>query len=176
MPAAVRRLRTKRDADQQQALRRLRQVVDELAGALPADVIQRVETLVDRRIASERRWHFTMVNAPLYAAYVAFLTEHSRRPLKAVRLLAELIASLPDDSNEVQATREDLATRIGCRLQELSALMTEMERAGIVERRRTGRGVAYIVDPNLGTHLTGATRAQAQAHAERRRAELALVE
>ena len=68
MPAAVRRLRTKRDVDQQQALHRLRQVVDELAGALPPNVTQRVGTLVDRQIASERRWYFTMVNAALYAA------------------------------------------------------------------------------------------------------------
>jgi CRP-like cAMP-binding protein len=176
MPATVRRLRTQHDADQQQALRRLRQVVDELAGALPPNVTQRVGTLVDRQIASERRWYFTMVNAALYAAYVTYLTEHSRRPLKAVRLLAQLIASLPDDSNEVQATRQELAERVGCTPENISAIMTEMERAGIVERRRTGRGITYIVDPNLGTHLTGATRDQAQAHAERRRGELALVD
>ena len=36
-----------------------------------------------------------------------------------------------------------------------------------------GGAVAYVVDANLGTHLTGATRDEAQAHAERRRVELA---
>jgi CTP-dependent riboflavin kinase len=115
----------------------------------------------------------TEPNAPLYAAYVTYLTEHSRRPLKAVRLLAQLIASLPDDSNEARITRQELAERVGCTPEDISAIMTEMERAGIVERRRTGRGVTYVVDANLGTHLTGASRDEAQAHAERRRVELA---
>jgi DNA-binding transcriptional regulator YhcF (GntR family) len=172
MPAAVRRLRTRRDLAQQEALRRLRTMVDELAASLPPDVLNRVGTLLDRKIASSGKWVFTMVNAPLYAEYVRYLREHSRRPLLSLQLLAELIAALPDDSNEVDASREDLAARVGCAPNTISELISEMELAGIVARERSGRGVRYVINALLGTHLTGAERDRAQQKA----AELRVVE
>jgi hypothetical protein len=165
MVAVVRRLRTRRDRDQQAALRHLRALIDDLAAELPPDVLYRVGTFLDRKIASEAKWTFTMVNAPLYAEYVRYLREHSKRPLLALQLLAELIASLPDDSNTVEASREELADRVGCAPERISELISEMEVAGIVAREKVGRGVRYIVNPLLGTHLAGAARDKAQATA-----------
>jgi DNA-binding transcriptional ArsR family regulator len=165
MPATVRRLRTRRDREQQEALHHLREVVSNLADALPGDVLQRIGTLIDRRLLSQDRWSFVMVNADLYAEYVRYLRQHSSRPLLALQLLAELIRSLPDDSNEVQATRAELARRVGCDPANLSRLITEMEEAGIVSRERDGRGVRYTVNPLLGTHLAGKARDNAQGQA-----------
>jgi DNA-binding transcriptional ArsR family regulator len=171
MPATVRRLRTSQDREQQEALRHLRGVVNSLADALPGDVLQRIGTLIERRLSSQDRWSFVMVNADLYAEYVRYLRQYSSRPLLAVQLLAELIRALPDDSNEVQASRAELARRVGCDASNLSRLITEMQEAGIVSRERDGRGVRYLVNPLLGTHLAGRARDNAQAQAPKPKLE-----
>ena len=106
-----------------------------------------------------------MVEPNLYARVVRHLTKHSRRPLKAVTLWAELFTVLPDDSNEVLVSREELAERVGVAPRTLSELMTELEAIGAVYRRREGRGVRYYVNPVLGTHLAGQVRDRAQAEA-----------
>jgi DNA-binding transcriptional ArsR family regulator len=108
-----------------------------------------------------------MVEPRLYAEVVAYLDRHSRRPRKAVQLWARLFAVLPPDSNEVLASRDELAAMVGIEPRTVSEIMAELEAVGAVYRRREGRGVRYFVNPRLGTHLTGATRDRAQAEAPR---------
>ncbi len=106
-----------------------------------------------------------MIDPTLYHEVVVRLTETSNRPLLAVKLWSLLFSKLPPDSNEVQATREELAHDLGCRPAAVSEIMGELERLDAIYRQREGRGVRYIVNPLLGTHLTGAARDKAQAGA-----------
>ena len=108
-----------------------------------------------------------MVEPRLFADVVAHLHRHSRRPLKAVELWTRLFSYLPDDGNEVQATRTELARMVEVQPSAVSEIMGELEAVGAVYRRKEGRGVRYFVNPLLGTHLAGAARDKAQAEAPR---------
>ena len=164
---AVTRLRSRRDARQEDGIARLREAIQDAAGAVPVDVVGRIVHMLDRELSSRRGWGFVMVEPHLYAGVVTHLTEHSRRPLKAVRLWTQLFTVLPPDSNEVMADREELGRMVGLRPQEVSEIMGELEAVGAVYRRKEGRGVRYFVNPLLGTHLAGAARDKAQAEAPR---------
>lgn len=163
---AVVRLRTRRDAKEQMGLEALRDVLQGMAGTgAPSDILGRLVQSVERELASRRGWGFVMVEPVLNAAVVAYLSEHSRRPLKAVQLWARLFAVLPPDSNEVLVSRDELGRMVGIEPRTVSELMREMEEIGAVYRRKEGRKVRYFVNSKLGTHLTGATRDKAQAEA-----------
>jgi biotin operon repressor len=162
MSASVRRLRTGSRAAS--AVAQLRLALDGIDG-LPDDLATRFETLLDRHARSESGWSFVMVEPNLYSAVVDRLIDSSRRPKLAVRLWALLFTKLPPDSNDVQASREELARRLGCTPDNVSEMMGELEDLGAVYRRKEGRGVRYLVHPKFGTHLKGAIRDKAQAEA-----------
>jgi DNA-binding transcriptional ArsR family regulator len=165
--AAVTRLRTRRDAHQENGIARLKAAILDASDAVPANVLGRVVHLLDRELSSRRSWEFVMIEAHLYAKVTAHLASHSRRPIKALRLWAELFAVLPPDSNEVLADRAELARRVGIEPGDVSKIMRELEAIGAIYKQREGRGVRYFVNPMLGTHLAGAARDKAQAEAPR---------
>jgi DNA-binding transcriptional ArsR family regulator len=155
----VTRLRTQQEVGRQAGLEAAVQLLHGVEGA------EELVALAERKLAAARGWKFIMVEPRLNAEVVRHLTRHSRRPLKAVELWAELFAFLPPDSNEVMADRDELARTVGIQPQDVSEIMGELEAVGAVYRRREGRGVRYFVHPRLGTHLAGAIRDRAQAQA-----------
>jgi CRP-like cAMP-binding protein len=160
------KLRTRRAVQAEGGIARLREAVLEAAdGGAPAEVVDRLVHLLDRELSSRRGWRFVMVEPHLHDRVVGYLTEHSRRPLKAVRLWSKLFTVLPPDSNEVLVGRAELARMVGCQPRDVSEIMGELEAIGAVERKRDGRAVRYFVNPRLGTHLAGAARDRAQAEA-----------
>lgn len=163
MTAIIRRLRT---GPRQAAVAQLRLALEELTAELPDELVVRVETLIGRHERLQSGWSFVMVEPNLYSQIVDRLASgHSKRPLLAVRLWARLFSKLPPDSNDVQATRAELAHELGCAPRDISEVMGELEELGAVYRRKEGRGVRYFVHPKFGTHLTGAARERAQAAA-----------
>ena len=164
VPMPVARLRTRRDLEEDRQLARLRGEIERGAGhGLPVDLARGLLHLIDRKRASRNGWSFILVEPGLFADVTAYLTDHSRRPLKAVNLWTRLFAYLPEDSNEVTATRAELARIVGITPADVSQIMGELEAIGAVRRERYGRGVRYLVHPALGTHLAGAMRDAAQA-------------
>ena len=140
----VTRLRPRRDARERDSLETLRDLlVVQVGMGAPADLVGPMVTLVDRRLAAGRGWNFVMVEPRLYANVVAHLTRHSSRPLKAVELFTRLFSYLPADSNEVMASRDELARMVDARPAHVSEIMRELEAIGAVYRRREGRGVRY---------------------------------
>jgi hypothetical protein len=164
MTAIVRCLRTKAAVGADAAVAQLRLALEEIPN-LPDELAGRLGVLLDRHTRPQRRWSFVMIDPTLYHEVVVRLTETSKRPLLAVKLWSLLFSKLPPNSNEVQATREELAHDLGCRPAAVSEIMSELERLDAVHRQREGRGVRYIVNPLLGTHLAGAARDKAQAAA-----------
>src|SRR3954463_14845504 len=163
MPAMIHRLRTKAARQAEAAVSQLRLTLDELP--LPPDVAERIGTILDRHERARNGWSFTMVNTDLYHRVVVHLTEHAKRPMLALNLWSLLFTKLPPDSDEVQASRTDLAKELRCAPSEISECIGELEKIGAVYRKRDGRSVRYAVNPLLGTHLSGAVRARAQATA-----------
>ena len=64
-----------------------------------------------------------------------------------MRLWSKLFTVLPPDSNEVLASREELARAVGLQPRTVSEIMGELESIGAVYRRQEGRGVRYFVHP-----------------------------
>jgi CRP-like cAMP-binding protein len=166
---AVVKLRTRRARAAEAGLDRLREAVLEADDGSSPEIVSRMVTLLERELASRSGWKFIMVEPHLHDQVVGHLTEHSRRPLKAVRLWSKLFTVLPPDSNEVLLSREELGQAVGIRPAEVSAIMGELEAIGAIYKRREGRGVRYFVHPSLGTHLAGAARDRAQAEVPRLR-------
>jgi CRP-like cAMP-binding protein len=162
------RLRTSRDEYAQAGIARVRAAVAE-AEALPAKLAERLTTLLDRETAACRGWSFVMVEPDLNAEVIGYLSRHSRRPLKAVQLWAQLFRHLPPDANVCLASRAELAEAVGCTRAHVAEILGELEAIGAVYRRRDGRSIRIYVNPALGTHLGGAARDQAQAEAPKLR-------
>jgi CRP-like cAMP-binding protein len=124
---AVVKLRTRRDRREQASLEQLRDVLRDWT---PSPLLDRLVGTVERELSSRRGWRFIMVEPNLNSEVLDWLTYHSQRPLVAVRLWGKLFQYLPPDSNDVQATREELARAVGCTPAHVSTIMGELESIG----------------------------------------------
>src|SRR5919202_413069 len=115
-----------------------------------------------------------MLSPEQNAAVMRGLRQHSQRPVLALALRGELFTALRRDTGEIMLTRDELAERVGSSPGEVSRVMHELAGIGaiIVHREKVagmrgpGRAV-YLMNPKVGTHLTGAARDRAQAEAPR---------
>src|SRR5215204_5669688 len=169
MAATLRRLRTKAQrlrGEQGAALRQLvldyPDVPEQLRGELVATI--------DRQTASEAGWTFVMLGPEQNAAVVRWLRRNSRCPTLATALWAELFTALQRDTGQIMLTRDELAERINAGPDAVSRIMGELTSIGAIMARRErvagmrGQGRAvYFMNPQVGTHLTGAARDRAQA-------------
>src|SRR3954452_19459000 len=171
MAATIVRHRTRRDRLRTEQAEELRQLVIAFPG-LPGHAKTALVAAIDRETASEAGWTFVMLSPSQNRAIVLWLLEHSSRPRKAMELWTLLFEHLRRDTGEIALTREELAAEIGDTADNVSRLMTELERIGAISRRQEkmpglrGRGrVVYYMNPNVATHLAGAARDKAQAEA-----------
>lgn len=103
--------------------------------------------------AAKSDWTFVMISPMQNAAVVQWLEQHSKRPMKAMKLWAELFTAMRSDTGEILRTRQELAERVGMTPGDLSKTMTELTTINAVIRRRKGRSVAYYMNPNIATHI-----------------------
>lgn len=129
------------------------------------EAVNRLVAAIDGRDAADRGWTFVMIGPEQNASVVRWLRANSDRPLVALTLWSELFTALRSDTGEILLTREELAERVETSIANVSRVMTQLEEAGAISKRREGRGVRYFMNPRVGTHLAGARRAQAQAAA-----------
>jgi hypothetical protein len=80
------------------------------------------------------------------------------------------------DTGQIMLTRDELAERLGSRLDEVSRIMHELASIGaIITRREPVSGVrgpgraVYFMNPNVATHLPKGVRGRAQAEAPKLR-------
>lgn len=101
------------------------------------------------------KWIFVMINPAQNAAVVRWLGEYSKRPQAAVRLWAELLTALRNDTGEIIVSREELAQRLGIASNHVSRLMTELANINAIRRHKDGRRVRYFLNPSIATHIPG---------------------
>lgn len=96
----------------------------------------------------------------------------SARPLVAVRLWLRCIGRLDEKTNEILATRQELAESLGVSARDVSRVMAELVRIDAVRREvaRTGRArgagvVRYFLNERVATHYPEGKREAAQARA-----------
>ena len=135
-------------------------------------VVSKAIALIDGQTASHNKWSFVMLSPGQNHIVVEELVAHSRRPMVAVRLWALCFQHLRMDTGEIVLTREDFAERLGVEPAEVSEVMSHLVRFGAISRQRErvaglrGPGlVHYFMNPNVGTHLAGKARDDAQRSA-----------
>src|SRR3954453_15429902 len=142
MAAKIVRLNTRRQRLRGEQAVQLRQLVLEFEG-LDADAAGRIVAAIDRETAAERGWTFGQLNAAQNAFVVGQLLAHSRRPRLAAKLWAALFLRLRLDTNEIVASRDELAAEIGVDPDHVSAVMSELVRLRAVIRHQEGRRVRW---------------------------------
>jgi hypothetical protein len=195
MPAALHRLRTKRQRLRKEQAQALRSMVLDFEG-LPDHATKAIIAAIDRETAAENGWTFVMLSPAQNRAVVNWLLEHAERRREALALWALLFEHLDRHTGMILLTRDELAEQVGALPRHISEIMSDLESIGAISRRRErvagmrGPGVArYFMNPNVGTHLLGHVREEAQAKASplklvlpekskksRRREKLKLVE
>jgi hypothetical protein len=158
-----------------EAAAEFRQLVLDYPG-LPDRARGEIVATIDRQTASEAGWTFVMLGPEQNAAVVSWLRQNSRYPTLAPALWAQLFTALRRDTGQIMLSRDELAERLGSRLDEVSRIMGELASVGAIitcrERvpgqRGPGRAV-YFMNPNVATNLSGAARDRAQAEAPKLR-------
>lgn len=179
MAAVIRRLATRparlrRDENElfREALLPLRDVVD---GGKPLREQVRLQAAkllaaVDGATASSNRWSFVMLSPEQYGLVVEHLAANGSRKVLAMRLWALCFRHLRSDTGEIVLSRDEFAEKLGASPRDVSRVVGELVRCGAVSRRRQpiaglrGPGaVRLFMNPNVGTHLAGKARDDAQA-------------
>lgn len=167
MAATVTKLATKTDRLRRDRAQLVLDEVHQLGvmGRLSLDEVRSIGRALAPIIASHSQWKFMMISPAQVDAVIDYLNEHSRRPLIAIRLWGKCIANVPDDTHEIMLSRDEFAAVLNCHPNRVSAVTAELERIGAISRRRERGRVRYFLNPNVGTHLAGEARDQAQAKA-----------
>lgn len=129
---------------------------------------------LDRHTVSSEGRCFLMLYPEDNLLVVRELRRASSRPAVACELWALCLGRLAVETGEVLASRAELAAELGVSAAVVSRLMGELVKLGAVSRLQApveglrGRGaVRYFVNPNVGTHLSGKARDDAQSAARR---------
>jgi CRP-like cAMP-binding protein len=176
MAATLHRLRPKRQRLRREQAAALRQMILDFEG-LPDHAACAIIGAIDRETVAENGWTFVMLSPDQNHAVVRWLLDHSGRPRAALDLWALLFRHLDRHTGMILLTRDELAEQAGTSPDHVSEIMAELESIGAISRRRErvpgmrGPGmVRFFMNPNVGTHLTGKARDEAQAAARRLKA------
>lgn len=104
---------------------------------------------------------FVMLSPIEHAEVVRWLRKHSKRPMNAMGLWAELFTALRSDTGEILLNRQQLAERIGIDVQNVSRIMTELTSINAIRREKHGREVRYYMNSSVATHLPSETLREA---------------
>lgn len=167
MPAKIQRFRSR---SARSRIDRATLLADLLRG-LPVDygprslrvAVKVVRAHVDGEVAADHRWSFVMLSPSQNRLVVRYLAAHSRRKVVALELWALCFEHLLMDTGEIALSRSEFARELGVEAAAVSRIMGELKDVGAISVRRDGRGVRYFMNPNVGTHLPGAARVEAQA-------------
>ena len=100
----------------------------------------------------------------------------SKRPHLATRLLLHMEAAARSDTGEVLLTRGDLADRCEALPRDISTVLSELERGGVLCRVRVGRRVRVFLNSRLMTGLPEGEHEAAQAAERPAGVQLELIE
>lgn len=129
------------------------------------DLVNQVVALLDRHTASENGWSFVMLGPPQNRFVVRWINEHAKRPRVSAALWAEFFCHMRTDTGEVVMTRQQMMEATGATSPHISTALAELVSIDALIRQQEGRQVRWFMNPNVGTHLGGAARDDAQRSA-----------
>ena len=167
----IAQLRTRPDRIREDQADLLRQALLPFEDQMPEAVRSLIGHL-DRQTACRNKWTFVMLSPEQNGIVVRYLADHSERPMIALKLWALCFEHLRTDTGEIMLNREEIAEKLGQRVQEISEIMTELVEFGAIIRKRQKVGgmkgpgmVHYFMNPRVATHLSGKQRDEAQEQA-----------
>jgi hypothetical protein len=175
MPMAkVERLRTKPERFKAQQGEALRQLVLDYGEALPRRAVGEILIAIDRNTEAEGGdWRFLLMGPEEFNAVADWLDEHSVCPRMAMRLFRNLFRFVDPRTQEILRTRDELAELVAADPDDVSKVMGELVRIGVLRRERVpvpglrGPGmVRWYMNPTVATRLGGKARERAQAEAK----------
>lgn len=98
---------------------------------------------------------------PLQARYVIQATQAAKRPDLTLRVWNLALTYIRQDTGEITATREQLASDARTSVSEVSRAMCELTRIGAIIRQKEGRHTVYFVNPFVGWNGGEGTRREA---------------
>lgn len=120
--------------------------------------VAKVLAVLDGETASLNRWSFVMLSPEQWGEVVERLAMLPHRRVLALRLWARCFRHLRMDTGEIMLSRSEFAQELGVSPRHVSEVMSELVKLGAVSVLREGRGVRYFMNPNVGTHLSGAAQ------------------
>lgn len=163
--ATISRLRTKPDRLRSDQAAELRQALLPFEAGEMAHAVRELIAHIDRQTVSDNGWTFVMISPAQNAAVVRWLRQNSSRPLVALEMWSLCFVNLDMRSGEILLSRSEIADAVGERVENVSRVMSELEKCGAISRKRDRTRVRYFMNPLVGTRLAGQARDQAQAHA-----------
>lgn len=163
---AVEPFKSRARAERSARLRDLRQGILALNGISAAAVSEIVNAL-DKAADYAEGWRFVQLDPVAYTHVLRLLDRHSSRPRLAVRLLGMAMEKTSSMSQEILATRAEMAAECEAAPPHISTALRELERLGVIWREpgESGRSSRLILNPRLATRLGGMEREHAQANA-----------
>lgn len=146
------------DRDRSAEVRQIMQQYEDVAPNLVSQVL----ALIDRHTIAEKGWSFVMLSPAQNRLVVRWINEHAKRPRVSAALWAECFCNMRTDTGEVVMTRAQMMEATAANSPHVSHALTELSGMGALIRHREGREVRWFMNPNVGTHLTGAAREEAQ--------------
>lgn len=177
MPATLNRFRTRPQKRRDATADRFVQLALELEGLAvdlglePPDGLAALRAKLEREAQGAGGWTFVMISPGQHKVVSHWLRRHSRRPLVAMGVWAELFDHLDPRTGEVMLSRRELARAVEADPGDVSRVMTELAGLGaIIPHRVPANGpVRYFLNPRVGSNLPKEARDLAQAAAPRLR-------
>lgn len=132
---------------------------------IDGDVLQRIDQAAEFHVVARDRERFIMVTTSQNLAVVSWISENSARPHKSNLLWALIFDHVHPSTGEIMLSREELAERLNDLPRHVSSLMSELASINAIERRKEGRQVKYFLNPNIATHVGGASAREAARNA-----------
>lgn len=132
---------------------------------IDGDTLDRIDRAAELHVESRDRERFIMVTTSQNLAVVRWISENSVRPHKSNLLWALIFDHVHPNTGEIMLTRTEIAERLDDQPRNVSSLMSEFVSINAIERRKDGRQVKYFLNPNIATHLGGASAREAARNA-----------
>jgi len=122
--------------------------------AFEFDLSEDIRAEIDNALYSltekpSERWPFVKIS-PEQFRYVTRAILKMRNAFQVLRVWNAAITYMRQDTGEILATREQLATDIEMRPHHVSTAMTDLVKLGALVRHQRGRKVVYSINPTVG--------------------------
>jgi len=166
MPAQIQHFSPKRQQETEEKLEKLQDVLDlfpELEERDCSSLIWKIKR--KNKLNDPTTWTFIMISPEQNRAVVKWLNQNSKRRFEATDLWALLFEYVHRDTGQIMLSRLEIAEKTGIRHNNVTAIMSELEKIHAIIKKKDGRNVVYYMNPNIANHYPRDIREKSQKEA-----------